>query len=84
MSQRGELLQKVQQYDFMLYELQLYLNSHPWCKSALETYKKYKKMSDDAKKQYTEKFGALRAEDTNTESSWNWIDSPWPWEREAN
>ena len=84
MNERSELLQKLQQYDFMLYDLQLYLNSHPSCPEGRAKYCKYRELRDEAAREYANACGPFRAEQADTDSVWNWIDNPWPWEKEAN
>ena len=66
MREQELLLRSLQQCDFTLYELQLYLDTHPNCKRAME------------------KYGPIRPSQSNTTERWNWVDAPWPWEKEAN
>ncbi len=84
MNNRSELLCELQKYDFTLYDLQLYLNSHPNCPDALKKYEKCKKMKEEVLSQYIKQYGPITAIQSDTETSWNWIDNPWPWEKEAN
>lgn len=84
MNERHELLCTIQQYDFVLYDLQLYLNSHPKCTEAMQKYRKYKALRKAAEEQYIKLYGPITAEQSDTENKWNWIDDPWPWEKEAN
>ena len=41
MDERVKLLRQVQQCDFTLYDLQLYLDTHPACRRAMEQYEKH-------------------------------------------
>ncbi len=84
MNDRHELLCTIQQYDFALYDLQLYLNSHPKCAEAMRKYRKYKALRQAAEEQFIKLYGPITAEQSDTENKWNWIDDPWPWEKEAN
>lgn len=84
MNERRDLLCTIQQYDFALYELQLYLNTHPDCASAMRQYKKYKALKQAAVEQFVRLYGPLTAEQSDTENKWNWTENPWPWEKEAN
>ncbi|MCI5844964.1 MAG: spore coat protein CotJB [Oscillospiraceae bacterium] len=84
MREREMLLQSIQQCDFVLYELQLYLDTHPNCKRAMEQYRKHLEMKKKAEKMYTEKYGPIQAYQSDTTERWNWTDAPWPWEQEAN
>lgn len=84
MNEKSELMMKLQQYDFMLYDLQLYLNSHPTCPEGREKFRKYLELKKDILRRLDECGIVVRAEKADTDSCWNWIDDPWPWEREAN
>jgi spore coat protein JB len=84
MHERISLLHAIQQYDFALYELQLYLDTHPSCTAAMKQYKKYQAMKQAAMEQYVRRYGPIVPEQADTETKWNWIGNPWPWEKEAN
>ncbi|MBQ8515843.1 MAG: spore coat protein CotJB [Ruminococcus sp.] len=84
MTDKKNLLRTIQQYDFMLYDLQLYLNTHPSCTAAMQQYRKYKALKQAAEEQYVQLCGPLTAVQSDTETKWNWTENPWPWEKEAN
>ena len=46
--------------------------------------KRYREMKQKAEKMYVEKYGPIRPSQSNTTERWNWVDAPWPWEKEAN
>ena len=48
MREQELLLRSLQQCDFMLYELQLYLDTHPNCKRAMEQYRNCLLYTSDA------------------------------------
>lgn len=80
---RKEALRKVQQLNFAMIELGLYLNNQPECEKALDLYDKVKCMYQDAKERYETEFGPLNYEGVNTKKDgWSWINEPWPWEGE--
>lgn len=81
MHERQMLMRKVQQYDFTLSELQLYLDTHPHCREALQLYRKTLEKKQQAEKRYTETYGPIQACQSDTAERWNWTDQPWPWER---
>lgn len=80
---RSTLMHRVQVYGFVLFELNLFLDTHPTDQRALEYFKKYKDLKDAAVTQYVTNYGPIVATDVTSDTTWNWIDSPWPWEREA-
>ena len=81
MNEQKMLLRKIQQYDFSLKELNLYLDTHPDCRRALAMFRKYQKLRSDAVNEYTRRFGALVPEQNDNDQHWDWINDPWPWER---
>lgn len=78
------LLRRIQMYDFMLYEMILFLDTHPGCSDALELFRKYKALRDKAYAEYAAEFGPIISEQAASGDRWTWTDGPWPWEREAN
>lgn len=80
---KNALLRRVQVYTFVVFELNLYLNTHPTDQKALEYFQKYKDLKAAAVTQYIAKYGPIVAQDVASDTTWSWIDSPWPWEREV-
>lgn len=84
MHDQQTLLKTIQKYDFTLYELQLYLDTHPNCKAALQQYRQTLEKKQQAESAYVAQFGPLVPHQSNTTNQWNWTEGPWPWEQEAN
>jgi len=84
MNQRSQLLNQIQAHDFAIYETALYLDGHPNCKRALAFYNKEKELVSALKREYEQKFGPLTIYSNNSNDTWYWVDSPWPWEMEGN
>ena len=83
MTCREELLRKVQQLNFTMIELGLYLNNQPDCSEALNLYDKVQLMYREAKSEYEECYGPLTYDGVDTQKDgWSWIKKPWPWEVE--
>lgn len=84
MYEKAKLLRKIQQLNFAMIELGLFLNNQPTCEEALALYDKVKCMHDDAKAQFEELYGPLTLEGVNTKKDgWSWMKGPWPWEGEC-
>lgn len=84
MSERAKLLRKIQQLNFAMIELALYLNNHTDCEEALELYDKVQRLHAEAKEKYEENYGPLTYEGINTKKDgWSWLEEPWPWEGEC-
>lgn len=78
------LMKKIQMYDFILTELIMYLDTHKLCQQALEMYRKYQKLWNDATMEYSDKYGPINPKMCKAEGKWDWVDGPWPWQREAD
>ena len=79
---RSELLRKLQIYGFAATEAMMFLDTHPECKEAFAYYLEVNNTRKKLQDEFAQKYGPIRAEDEIWEE-WNWIDSPWPWELEA-
>ena len=79
-----ELLYKIQKYNFAAYDMLLYLDTHPDDKKAFAMFKQLVKDYMQLRNEYETKFGPLEAYNAANFESFNWLDSPWPWEKEAN
>jgi spore coat protein JB len=84
MSDRTKLANRIKAVDFALYELVLYLDAYPCDQRALSYYAKYKKMAEMLKVEYNQKYGPLTAFENGDPHRWQWVEGPWPWEKEAN
>lgn len=75
---KNELMKKIQELSFVKTELELFLNTHPNCRAALDYYHKIIEELDIALTEYQNRFGPIVAEASSADR-WNWIDGPWPW-----
>lgn len=83
-NRKRQLMYAIQMYGFYLYELQLYLDTHPTCKNGLAAYRKYKGLMEQAKDIYVKNYGPVLATESTCENVFEWANGPWPWEKEAN
>ena len=81
---KTELLRCLQEYNFAAYDMLLYLDTHPDDKKAFELYKDQVEKTKSLKKEFEEKYGPLTPYNAARQSNFNWLDGPWPWEKEAN
>lgn len=79
---RMSLLYEIMKYDFVLVDLQLYLDNHPDCTAALEDFNEFSQGSKELKKKYHELYGPLMNFGyMDSEIPWQWVDDLWPWEK---
>lgn len=76
----GELYEKIRSLGFVKAELELYLDTHPDCRTALDYYHRtlaeLKKLTDE----YQNTVGPLTAMGVTDTEKWSWVDGPWPWQ----
>ena len=69
---------------FACLDLNLYLNTHPEDKSALESFNEYSKQFMTLRDDYQKKYGPLNNFGySQSKYPWEWNKSPWPWEYEG-
>lgn len=78
------MLDRIRKVDFSLVDTILYLDAYPCSADALAYYHKLKDGKDELVKKYEAMYGPLTAYGNDSESDWNWIKGPWPWEYDAN
>jgi len=77
---REAKLYNVMQYAFAITDLNLYLDLHPSDMSALNMLKELIKEEEMVKKEYVNSYGPLDVCEVKG-NKFNWIDSPWSWEK---
>jgi len=80
-SARKRMLKELMAYEFTAIELNLYLDTHPRDRKALDIYNKTVHILNELKHEYQTRFGPL----TNfgfafSDYPWGWIEEPWPWQ----
>lgn len=82
MSERERLLWEIHKTDFLLDDLQLYLDNHANCEAALEDFNRLSQASQDLKHEFHQLYGPLiNFGYMSSELPWQWVEEPWPWER---
>ena len=78
---REELLYNILKHNFLLTELNLYLDIYPFDKNIINTYNKFLNDKKALCDMYEQNFGPLTLDGLNVgDNDWNWLKSPWPWE----
>ncbi|WP_152970740.1 spore coat protein CotJB [Bacillus sp. FJAT-28004] len=76
-----KLLHDLQAVDFVLVELNLYLDTHPTDSNAIQQYNQFAKLRQPIVQQYESKYGPLKHFGQSYSSDpWSWNDTPWPWQ----
>lgn len=82
MNDQMAFLKRLQEVEFVLVELQLYLDTHRDDQRALMEYNQYSRQLEVLKKQYELQYGPLlNFGFSPSQYPWRWLDGPWPWEQ---
>lgn len=84
LSEKERLLRKIQACSFALVEANLYLDSHPTCRDGLAYFARHKAEKEKLVAEYNEKYGPLTFTQNNSSKKWEWVTSPFPWERSVD
>ena len=79
-----KLMEQIRAVDFALYETVLYLDVYPHSCDALETYHKLKAQQKELYREYEALCGPLTAFGNESQTSWDWMGKPFPWEYDAD
>jgi spore coat protein JB len=78
MTEREKQVKTLSCLAFSMYELRLFLDTHPDSEPAMKKLKELETKYLPMRKKFEEKFGPLKSADA--ENAIDWIKSPWPWE----
>ncbi|MGN0484833.1 MAG: spore coat protein CotJB [Lachnospiraceae bacterium] len=79
MDQRS-LLHWIDMVSMCMYDMILYLDTHPKDTDAMQYFSQYKQMREDAMDVFGNKFYPLLLDRAKPDCYWKWVLSPWPWE----
>lgn len=79
MTEQEDLMRKITANRFAMFELHLYLDSHPGDCEAAAKMEEYRKATQDLVGKYEATYGPLH-ETPKDSSRWAWISDPWPWD----
>jgi spore coat protein JB len=82
---REELLLKITEIEFAAVDLQLFLNTHPYDKAALEKYNIAVCESKALREEYMKNYGSLfNFIDPSSPECFTYLSEYWPWEKDYN
>ena len=82
---RMELIEKLSLVGFYMYDLRLFLDTHPECCEAIEAFNRYACMKKELVAEYEKMYGPFTQDCRNfDEHDWRWTAYPWPWEGACN
>lgn len=77
-----QLLHEIQAIDFVLVDLTLYLDTHPYDYQAIQQFNQFAQYSKQLKQQYEAKYGPMLQFGNSFAGAneWTWGKGPWPWQ----
>lgn len=79
-----DLLSRIREVEFAIVETVLYLDAYPDNRQALAFYQDLLNERNRLVDQYEKTVGPLTATGNRSNTSWDWVKNPWPWEFAAN
>ncbi len=79
MNDKEKLLKRLSAAQFAVWEMHLYLDTHPCDTVAIEAYNNYYKRYRELLEDYQSRYGDITA-GREEQSSWQWVEAPWPWD----
>ena len=73
-----DLMKKIQELSFAKVEAELYLDTHPTSRAALDYYEELIGELDEVMTKYQNEVGAIYHM-AASKDSWSWVDNDWPW-----
>lgn len=77
----GSLAEQIRALCFVKVELELYLDTHPRCRTALDYYYQTVEELKRLTEEYENTVGPLTAMGNVSTDQWHWVDGPWPWQQ---
>lgn len=75
-----QMLKEISIIDFVLIELMLYLDTHPYDRSAMEHFNHYNRIKGRMEREFAMKFFPLTKDMAESDKEWRWGKAPMPWE----
>lgn len=84
MDNQAHRLRQLQSANFAAYDMLLYLDTHSNDKKAFEIFKSLVDKTNKLRHEYEKDFGSLTPFNSAYKSEFDWLNNPWPWDKEAN
>ena len=79
-SEREDMLMQLQELDFAMIDLELYLDINDNDRTAIKLFNEYQMKAKELCKMYESKYGPLTFDSMQYGSTFTWDNGPWPWE----
>ena len=80
-NKQEELLYNLLKYNFVMKEIELFLDTNPFNQNMINLYNNYLSKAKKAQNEYEQNYGPITLDsDYLKGNTWNWLKSKWPWE----
>lgn len=79
-NQQKAMLNDIQKLQFAIFDLALFLDTHPNDPVALYRHRAYAMQLKQYREAYTAQYGPLTIFENEMMNTWRYINGPWPWE----
>lgn len=84
LSQEGmRMLNDISIVDFVLVDLSLYLDTHPFDQEAMQYFNHYSKIKNKMSRDFSMRYFPLTKDMAESNKEWRWGAAPLPWEGEC-
>jgi len=80
MSHKEQMFRDIGIVDFVLVDLILYLDTHPFDVDAMEYFNHYSKIKNQMMAEFAQKYFPLTGDLAESSKEWSWGMAPLPWE----
>lgn len=80
MNSQEQMLKDIGIVSFVVVELTLYLDTHPYDRNAIEYFNHYNRIKNQLTKEFSQKYYPLTTDMTDCSKDWRWGMAPLPWE----
>lgn len=80
MGSKEQLLNDIGIVSFVLVELALYLDTHPYDRNAMEYFNHYNRIKQQMTREFSMKYYPLTMDMAESSKEWRWGAAPLPWE----
>ena len=80
MNSQEQMLKDIGIVSFVVVELTLYLDTHPYDRNAIEYFNHYNRIKNQLTKEFSQKYYPLTTDMAACSKDWSWGMAPLPWE----